>query len=302
MKNLAPIVLFVYKRPRHARQTVNALLANELADKSDLIIFADGPKSEKDAGAVREVREYIHSIKGFKSIKINERNVNRGLANSIIGGVTKVVNEYGRIIVLEDDMVTSPYFLRYMNEALDIYKDEEKVISVHGYMHPVKGKLPETFFLKGADCWGWATWKRGWDLFEPDGEELLKRFSRKQIKEFDFNNSFPFYKMLKDQVDGKIDSWAIRWYASAFLQNRLTLRPCKSLLKNIGMDNSGTHCGSRKGFDIDLNREPVNLRKIVIAQSDYGRYLFSKYYKTIRIPFFRRCIYKIRYTFTKLKK
>lgn len=164
MNNLAPIALFVYNRPMHTRQTVEALLANELAAESDLIIFADGAKSGKDADAVQEVREYIHSISGFKSIKINEQDTNQGLANSVIAGVTEVVNESGRIIVLEDDMVTSPYFLNYMNDSLEMYKDEDKVISIHGYMYPVKEKLPETFFLQGADCWGWATWKRGYYL------------------------------------------------------------------------------------------------------------------------------------------
>jgi len=165
-KVLAPIVLFVYNRPWHMRQTIEALQKNELAEVSELFIFSDGPKSEADKEKVLEVREYIKTIPGFKSVTLIKRERNIGLAQSIITGVTDVINRYGRIIVLEDDMVTSPYFLKFMNEALEFYKDAEKVVCVHGYIYPIEAKLPETFFLRGADCWGWATWKRGWDLFD----------------------------------------------------------------------------------------------------------------------------------------
>ncbi|MDD4082332.1 MAG: glycosyltransferase [Sphaerochaetaceae bacterium] len=156
----APIVLFVYSRLDHTKRTVEALKNNLLADESNLIIFSDAPKNEKSKKAVEEVRKYIHSIKGFKSVKIIERKNNVGLANSIIDGVTKVVNKYGKIIVLEDDLVTSKYFLNFMNDSLELYKNESKVISISGYTYPVGG-LAETFFIKGTDCWGWATWKRG---------------------------------------------------------------------------------------------------------------------------------------------
>ncbi|HRU00618.1 MAG TPA: glycosyltransferase, partial [Victivallales bacterium] len=195
---LAPIALFVYNRPWHTRQTVTALQNNELAAESELVVFSDGPKVEKNKEKtknneekVKEVRDYIKSINGFKTVKIIERTQNLGLANSIISGVTEIVNQYGKIIVLEDDLVTSPHFLRFMNEALDLYEKEEDVISIHGYVYPIPD-LPETFFLKGADCWGWATWKRGWDLFEPDGKKLLRELKEKKLlKRFDFNGTYP---------------------------------------------------------------------------------------------------------------
>ena len=146
--------------------------------------------------------------------------------------------------MLEDDLLTSPYFLDFMNEGLSIYEEDEKVISIHGYVYPISEKLPETFFLRGADCWGWATWKRGWDLFEPDGGLLLNKLEEsKQTEEFDFNRSYPYTQMLKDQINGKTNSWAVRWYASAFLQNKYTLYPGKSLVSNIGGDGSGTNTG-----------------------------------------------------------
>ena len=153
----APIALFVYNRPGHTQQTVEALLKNELAMESDLFIFSDAAKSSEIEVKVNAVREFIKSISGFRSLTIIERESNLGLANSIIDGVTNLCNEYGQVIVLEDDLVTSPFFLKYMNDGLNYYRDEEQVISIHGYIYPFDAKLPETFFLRGADCWGWAT-------------------------------------------------------------------------------------------------------------------------------------------------
>ena len=264
----APITLFVYNRPAHTRQTVEALLKNELAGESDLIIFSDAPKKPEAAEAVREVREYIRTITEFRTVRIVERDRNWGLANSIIDGVTSVVNERGRIIVLEDDLVTSPYFLRFMNDALDLYERKESVISIHGYIYPVAEKLPETFFLRGADCWGWATWKRGWELFEPNGRKLLASLKSQRLeREFNFGGSYDYLEMLGSQVKGGNDSWAIRWYASAFLKTKLTLYPGRSLVLNIGNDNSGTHCGATEIFSGDIIARPVAVGGIPIVAS-----------------------------------
>ena len=178
---IAPTALFVYNRLEHTKRVIEALQKNVLASESDLIIFSDGPKHEKDVKKIDEVRKYLKTIDGFKSIEIFEKENNLGLSNSIISGVTEVVNRYGKIIVLEDDLVVSPYFLEFMNNALVKYENEEKVISIHGYIYPIKNKLPETFFIKGADCWGWATWKRGWDLFEPNGQKLLDELLNKNL-------------------------------------------------------------------------------------------------------------------------
>ena len=190
---LAPIVLFTYNRPWHTRQTIAALQKNELADRSDLFIYSDGFKEDQAKIKVKEVRNYIHTIDGFKTVTIRERGENMGLADSVIDGVKAVVNECGRVVVLEDDIVTSPFFLRYMNDALKLYEHEEKVISIHGYIYPVSGKLPPTFFIRGADCWGWATWKRGWDLFEGDGQKLLNELEEKRLERlFDFNETYGY--------------------------------------------------------------------------------------------------------------
>jgi hypothetical protein len=282
---IAPICLFTYKRPWHTQQTVAALQKNELASESDLIIYSDAAKTIDAAQSVREVRGYIRTISGFRSVSIIEREENYGLAKSIIAGVTEVVNRFGRVIVLEDDLVTSPFFLRYMNDALTMYNDEENVVSIHGYIYPVRKKLPETFFLKGADCWGWATWKRGWDLFEADGQKLINELeARRLTKKFDFDGAFPYTQMLRDQIEGKNDSWAVRWYASAFLDGKLTLYPGTSLVRNIGLDSSGTHCSNNTRFDSCLAQRPVRLERIELAESPFARDRFILFLRSSRSP------------------
>lgn len=289
--SLAPLLLFVYNRPYHTRKTIEALLENESASETDLIIYSDAsidPFNNK----VLETRNYIKSVIGFRSIVIIERSKNWGLSRNIIDGVTSVINQYGKVIVLEDDLVVSPFFLKYMNEALDFYEKEEQIVCIHGYVYPVKRKLPETFFIKGADCWGWATWKRGWDLFCLDGKFLLDEINRYNMKgEFDFEGSYPYYKMLKRQVEGSNDSWAIRWYASAFLNNKLTLYPGSSLVTQIGMDGSGTHCGANSIYDVQLLNRPINISKIPIEQTLSARKIFTYYFRyTMKIAKLRSYI------------
>lgn len=276
----APITLFVYNRLEHTRRTVDALKKNKLADSCELIIFSDAPKSEIQVDGVKEVRQYIRQIDGFKSIIIVERETNYGLAKSIIDGVAKVVNQYGRIIVLEDDLVTSPYFLTYMNEALEKYADDNRVVSIHGYVYPVKQSLPEAFFLRGADCWGWATWQRGWAHFNPDGQYLIDELKRRKlIGMFDFNGAYSFSKMLKAQIKGSNDSWAVRWHASAFLADKLTLHPGRSLVHNIGNDASGTHCGESNIHDVLLSVTPIDISGVEVIPSILGYQAFELFYR-----------------------
>lgn len=283
---LAPIVIFTYNRPEHTRQTVEALLKNEYASESDLIIYSDAPKNEIARQGVQDTRRYIQSITGFKSLRIVERDSNYGLAKNIVDGVTTVLREYDRIIVLEDDLLTSPYFLKYMNEGLNLYEYTEEVISIHGYIYPLKGDLPETYFIKGADCLGWGTWRRGWDLFEPDGTKLLTQLiAEKKTREFDFGGTYPYTKMLKKQVEGKVGSWAIRWYASAFLHNKLTLYPGRSMIYHNGSDGSGTNCDVVSDeFDTELSTTPLRVEPIKMEESLYVRKLISNYFRyTIRL-------------------
>lgn len=276
----APIALFVFNRLEHSRRTIEALRANEHAAQSDLFVFCDGPRDAKDAASVASVRAFVSGIAGFRSCTVIESEKNRGLAASIIGGVTEVLRQHPRVIVMEDDLVTSPFFLRYMNEALDYYDGDERVASIHGYVYPTVLPLPETFFLRGADCWGWATWRRGWALFNPNGSELLAELrATNSTRDFDFDGAFQYTSMLQDQISGANNSWAIRWYASAFLANKVTLYPGRSLVINIGTDASGTNCGSTDTFDVTSSTSPIRIGGIPVEDSPQGRTGFIEFGK-----------------------
>jgi hypothetical protein len=278
---LAPIALFVYKRRVHVQKVIESLKNNTLAGESDLVIFSDGAKNAHDEVAVNQVRDYIKSINGFKSVEIFESPQNKGLANSIVAGVSRILNQYENVIVLEDDLVTSRHFLSFMNQGLTLYTAEERVISIHGYMYPIGGKLPASFFIRGADCWGWATWRRGWAHFEDNGEKLLVDLKeRKLTREFDFNGGYPFTKMLEDQIEGKNDSWAIRWMASAFLKDKLTLYPGVSHVQNIGFDGMGTHTNQADvTYDTSLQQFDIKLEKLPIQENKLMRSRLSIFFK-----------------------
>lgn len=280
--NYAPVALFVYDRPDHTRRTIEALAKNDLASETDLIIFSDASKTESKSAAVADVRAYIQLINGFKSVTIFEQDRNLGLAQSIIQGVTKVVNQYGKIIVLEDDLVTSPFFLEFMNDGLDFYKENTGVASIHAYVYPIEG-LPETFFMRGADCWGWATWNDRWSSFETNGQILLDRLiSKKLTRHFDLNGAYPFTQMLRDQISGKNNSWAIRWHALAFLENKFTLYPAKTLVLNIGNDSSGTHSANTDVYTSDFAVTRIDISTIPIEENVLAFKAFENYFKKQR--------------------
>lgn len=243
--NLAPVVLFVYNRPEHTRKTIESLLKNALAEQTDLYIYSDGAKNKDAEQLVKEVRHFIKEISGFKNVFVVERDRNFGLANNIIDGVTKVVNSAGKVIVLEDDLLTSSNFLCFMNEALDKYENERSVYAVTGYSFADGGRIPEsTYFLSITSSWSWATWREKWSIFSRDSETLKHVIGDEgKIRDFNFDNSYDYVSMSKLQLDEKINSWAIFWYMSIFLNNGLTLFPAERLVQNIGYDGSGTHCG-----------------------------------------------------------
>jgi len=286
-------VLFVYNRLNCTKRTIEALQKNELANKSELFIYSDAAKNENDLKKVAKVQEYIENVDGFKKIIIRKRKVNTGLARSIISGVTKVVNEYGKIIVLEDDLVTSRYFLRFMNVALEAYKNEPRVASIHGYIYPIND-LPETFFIKGADCWGWATWNNKWSIFERDGKKLLDKVKKKNIEiKIDFNGAYNYTSMLKNQVEGKIDSWAIRWYISAFLKNMITLYPRKSYVQNIGFSNEGTHTKIKTNlFKINLV-DKFEFAKIPVKEDFVSQKKIENFFRSMKMSFIQKIKFKI---------
>lgn len=278
--SLAPIVMFTYNRPYHTRQTLQALLNNALCGESELFVFSDGYKNDTDKEKVLEVREIIHSIHGFKGIQLIENTHNSGLAKNIIGGVTQVIKEYGKVIVLEDDLVTSPYFLTFMNDALEMFGNEKKVGHIHGYCYPLPD-LPDAFPIKWAGSWGWATWERAWQHFNPDGEALLKEMdSRRLAHTFDFNGTYPYTRMLRRQVKGHNNSWAIRWNASLFLKDMLSVNAGKSLVKNIGFDGSGTHSGNQNIYTTNVYNRKLTINIPEIVENKAARKSFEKYYSS----------------------
>lgn len=294
---LAPILLFVYDRPAHAKQLIESLLKNSLAAQSQLVIYSDAAKDEHDKPMVEETRTYLRTIKGFATISIIERDQNNGLAKNIIDGVTTQINRYGRVIVLEDDLIVAPYFLQFMNDALEMYKDEPKVGHIQACDFTKDTSLPDTFLIKWTGSWGWATWKRAWKLFNPNGSELLQQLESKELtNEFDFDGNYPFTRMLRRQVAGINHSWAIRWNASLFLSGVLSLNVGKSLVRNTGFDGSGTNCGGGGLYDSTMWLEPLPVVKIEpIAENIKARKAYGRYYHRVN-NFMAKAIRRIKRT------
>jgi len=258
MQTFAPIALFVYNRPQHTARTLKFLQQNEMAAESRLFVFSDGFKSEADEKNVLEVRALLKNIEGFKSVEIIERKENMGLAKSVIIGVSKLIKDYKQVIVFEDDLITSPYTLTYFNEALNRYRDESKVMHIGAYMYNLKGAdLPETFFYRAATSWGWATWERAWQHFEPNIDSLMSKFDKSAKSAFSIEHTMNFWKQMEDFKKRKNNSWAIRWYASIFLKGGLTLNPSQSLVNNIGHDGSGIHSGINDIYNVIINPKPI---------------------------------------------
>lgn len=281
--NLAPIVLFVYNRPWHTRKTLEALAKNEYAEQSALFIYSDGPKSdanEQEHKQIQEVRSIIQSKKWCKEVTIKEAPENLGLADSIIKGVTEVVEKHGAVIVLEDDIVTSKGFLKYMNDALNLYENEKQVMHIAASMLPIKEQLPETFFFNVCSCHGWATWSRAWQHLRTDPFELLLELKDKDLLDrFNIEGTENFANQLERNISGALHTWAIKWYATVFLKNGFCLHPKKSIVNNIGCDGSGVH------FDINFDyqtRHPatsIDVKSIPIEEEQNVRELARRFYK-----------------------
>ena len=280
MTDLAPILLFVYNRPAHAERCVASLLKNGLAARSRLFVYSDGPKTEADREPVERTRAFVRRIEGFAAVSLVERETNWGLARNIIDGVSAQVERYGRVIVLEDDLVVAPYFLRFMNDALEAYKDEPRVGHIQACDFTGDPTLPNTFLIKFTGSWGWATWDRAWRHFNPDGKALLSELTARRLnRTFDFNGNYPFTRMLRRQTEGRNNSWAIRWNASLFLADILSLNVGRSLVRNDGFDGSGTHCGDDDLYRSSLWLDPLPVSRIEPAvENREARKAFARYY------------------------
>lgn len=292
----APIILFIYNRPDHTRQTLEALSSNMLAQDSDLFIYADGAKENatpEQLEKIRQTREVARSRQWCKTVTVIESEKNKGLAASIISGVTEIANKYGAVIVLEDDIVTGKYFLEYMNTALEKYKDEKKVWHIAGWRDPVKrAKEGASYFYPTMDCWGWATWADRWQYFKKDVAYYQSVFTDEMKFHFDIEGTYGNWAQIEDNASGKINTWAIFWYATIFLQDGLCLAPTKSLVRNIGLDNSGVHCGEspkqiiKDSVDFKVEYFPD---EYFVDQVEYKKNV-QFFVDMNKIPLKRRCI------------
>lgn len=251
MRKTAPVILFTYNRPEHTKRTIEALAANELAAETDLYIYSDAAKKEADREKVQEIRDYAKEVSGFANVELRAREKNYGLAKNITEGVTEIVERYGTVIVLEDDLVTNRYFLRFMNDGLARYEKEPRVTGITGFSHfGDEVKLPyESYFntLTGTS-WSWATWADRWSRFDAECADWTRLVDDAALrKRFNYDNTYNFYKIMKmQQTDEKTNSWAIRWYWTNFRRDAYILSPTKSLVSNEGWDGSGVHCGKSK--------------------------------------------------------
>lgn len=290
----APIVLFVYNRPWHTRQTIEALQKNKLAEHSELFIYSDSPKNESVKAKVDEVRKYIKTIDGFKRVTIIEREENWGLARSIINGVADIVNIYGRIIVLEDDLITSPYFLNFMNGGLDFYEDEKKVWHISGWNYPIETRgLNDTFLWRVMNCWGWATWADRWQYFEKDTYKHVSIFSEMDRRRFNLDGSHNFWNQILLNRRGKIDTWAIYWYATIFKNEGLCLNPGRSFVENIGHDGTGVHCGINEAFKTELNHKKDIVFEKKMEENSLAVERIKEFYMSQKKPLMKRLINKV---------
>jgi hypothetical protein len=262
LSNYAPIAIFCYRRSEHLSRMLSSLAKCEGFDRSPLIVYGDGPRDKSEESSVMETREVAMKILGSRA-EYFFSDKNMGLATSITSGVSDVLNRFGKIIVLEDDLELHPSFLQFMNKGLEVYAENKAVFQISGYMFDVPEFTGRTspIFLPITASWGWATWARAWDQydFESSGTEELFA-SQAMQKRFDIGGSYGYTKMLKKQLEKKSDSWAIRWYWSVFRLGGLVVFPPRTLVNNNGFDGSGTHGrGFLRNFSKSLASSPLEI-------------------------------------------
>lgn len=296
--NYAPILVFSYNRLDHFKETIEKLKQCNLADQSDLIIYSDGAKNDSDKIIVERIREYASTINGFKSVNLISLDRNYGLAANIIKGVSDVINQCGKVIVLEDDLLVSSQFLQYMNESLDKFQNVQEIWHVSGWNYPIDTiGLPKLLPIRIMNCWGWGTWKDRWSHFEKNPEKLIQQFDKKDIKVFDVDNSGVFWSQVLANHNNTINTWAIFWYATIYLNKGICINPLKSFVKNIGHDGSGTHKSSAKeiytqDFEyLDFSHEDFDLDKV--QENELAIQRIKKFYQDIKPTFFKKLKYKL---------
>ncbi len=298
MESLAPIAYFTYNRPVHTKISLEALKKNELAKLSEIVIYSDGPKNdEKDKKKVQEVRGILNNLVGFKKKTLIFRKINYGLYKNFVSGITEVCNKFNKVIVVEDDNKTSKYFLNFINDGLNLYEKDQSVCSINGWFYPKKNNFQDTFFLLGGNTWGWGTWKRAWDKFNPDTKFLIDQIKKKNlVKKFNYNDSYDYFSMLEKRHNKLNESHTIIWKASTFINNMFSLYPSISFVDNIGFDGTGRH--NKKPDNLHkhnlLHEKKIKLVKIKIEENINAIKFIEKFYRKFRYKrFIKKVIYKI---------
>lgn len=295
----APIIVFAFNRKESLQRTIESLLHNREAIESDLFVFVDGPRKNKkgEDKEVETVQKYVQGITGFKTLKYHFSETNKGLAASVISGVTEIIHQYGKVIVVEDDLVLMPNFLSYMNQALDIYASQEKIMSVSGHscqITPPKNYTEDAYFFTRASSWGWATWKDRWDAVDWELSDWESVVANK--KEFVRYQGSDVFKMLCDVKQGKSQSWAIRFCYTQFLLRRFSVVPCKSLVINDGFTGDGTNCKrySRFKCEPDRNTLPQTFRFPKNIELHPSIHRQAMWYHSIPLRIWSRIMYLIK--------
>lgn len=292
-ESYAPLVIFVYNRLDITKQMLKAINNNTLAPQTEVFIFSDGPKSEKDIDKVRGVRECIHEFKTvcrFKSIVVHEAEKNRGLANSIITGVSDVIKKYGKVIVLEDDLITAQNFLTFMNQCLQFYENNQRIWSIGGTtyrLNAFKNYSHDVYACYRGESWGWATWIDRWEQVDWTVSDFRKLLRSPQKRRQFNRGGQDMVASLKLQMEGKTDSWAIRWCYQESKENMLTILPVKSLVKNIGWDGTGTNCDETDRFHTEIEGENFNF---TLENVEVDKQLMSDFCKYYSKPFSQRVL------------
>ena len=278
MSTKTAIVLLGFNRPQHMERLLSTLEDNREFQTLPVLAFVDGPRNRDDEELIGQVVNSVLSVR--PDADIARRIENFGVAKSVTTAVTEALTKYEQVIVLEDDLELSPHFLRYMLNGLDSYREEPRVASIHGYTIPMRGLPHATYFLRGTDCWGWGTWRESWELYEDDSASLLNKLMDKSLGcAFTFNHSSPHLDLLKAAEKGEVDSWAIRWHASVFLAEGLTLNPSVSLVRNAGMDGSGRHSGTTNLYESTVSIAPIPIEDIPLTESEQAFRQYRNFYK-----------------------
>ena len=287
--NHIKVAIFAFNRPQHLSNCLNSIAKNPNIESFSFVIFVDGPRNEKEKEKVERTIEVAKSYDNILKLEIVTNEKNLGLSRSLIGGINKILEETDKIIVIEDDLIVSKNFLDYMRKGLEKYELDQNVASIHGFTYDFLEETDASYFLRGADCWGWGTWKNRWDSVEWSSEKLAKELKEKKLESsFDLDGAYPYMKLLERQISGAVDSWAIRWHASMFIKNKLTLFPSRSLVENSGFDGSGTHTNQTNNVrkyeidDIKIRKYPEEVAESFLIRRKFKKFLRRKFHTHMR--------------------